>query len=527
HSDIIDYYSKFNTQRLKDNGTGISELVNKSKIFLLSLQKSYFLNILLELEKIEFDSTQFDRNAVVIDNLIDCLIPYLLHIGFSATSISDISYRYIKKKNALKSPVLIVQNFKNVRRKYCFLIKVEKGREEIKVILENLASKDVECKLTNSIEISKFLFDDFIVEPNQDLYIINHSTLDPHDYLRNIYELGLKNYVAKKDRLNLDFFTSFFDSVYWRFDKGNHKFQKSNISIDPINITKRKSTLITTIETLKRSLDFQFDKTEGIPFISEIRDSIYYYNLALGSKSIENSLSLLWTSLETLLPYRLKNNDIENVQYFVSKSIAIGSIGREVTSFANRMINTNYVNDSSLEDLGLYLSYCNYKPEGIKKWFEWLATEYKESFDPYDKIKTSSNLLCNKFCFLNETFIGKNGATVEYWLNKIKSSEDSIKYQLDRIYLHRNQIVHSGKFINEYSNLWSHLEWYVGKLLSYCVIEFFKLESNEELSKEKIFMQLEANNDMLINLLKNNRTRKINEVSFLYNQVCQESWMFF
>lgn len=120
-------------------------------------------------------------------------------------------------------------------------------------------------------------------------------------------------------------------------------------------MSQKKSTLLETLDTTKRSYEFEFNIEDGIPYIQEIRDSLYYYNLALGSKSIENSLSLLWTSLETLLPYRLMNNDIENVQYFVSKSLSIGAIGREVTSFASRFINTNRANENVYQTLILNL----------------------------------------------------------------------------------------------------------------------------------------------------------------------------
>lgn len=527
HTDIIDYYSNINPNKLKENGKELSELLNKSKINKLRLQGDYFSNIMYELKQIDFNSNEFERNSIVIDNLIECLIPYLLHQGYSVTSISDIAYRYIKKPKALISPIQIVKNFSNDRRNYCFLLKVENNREEINSILKYLDSKSVKYEITTQKAIAKYIFDDFRTEENEILYLIRHSTIDPHNYLRNIYEIGLKNHVAVKDRLSLQFFTNFFDNVYWKFDFENHKFQKSNISIDPINVPKRKSTLLSTLATIKRSFDFEFKEDEGIPFIIDIRDSLYYYNLALGSKSIENSLSLMWTSLETLLPYRLKNNDIENVQYFVSKSLSVGAIGREITSFASRFIDTNWVNNDSLKDLGLYATYFNYKPEGVRKWIDWLATEYADDNDPYSTLKENSNLLCKNFCSLNDIFTGKKDYTVEYWLNKIKNSETSIKYQLDRIYLHRNQIVHSGKFINEYSNLWSHLEWYVGKLLSFAVIKFIQLENKSDFDKEQIFMQLEADVDMLINLLEKNKTKKINEMNFAYTLVANESWQFF
>ena len=81
------------------------------------------------------------------------------------------------------------------------------------------------------------------------------------------------------------------------------------------------------------------------------------------------------------------------------------------------------------------------------------------------------------------------------------------------IYLHRNQIVHSGKFINEYSNLCSHLEWYIGKLLSYCVLSYIKLDDKSKFNKAAIFYELEAHSENIKNQLKNNSDKKINAIS--------------
>jgi hypothetical protein len=222
----------------------------------------------------------------------------------------------------------------------------------------------------------------------------------------------------------------------------------------------------------------------------------------------------------------MKDNDIMNVQHFVSKSLGVGVIGREVASFALRYYNSNWVNSYTLNALGIATNYINYKT-GIKIYLEWLTLNYDEHPDPYNILKSNSNLLCRDFCLLNDRYNGKKSTTVQYWIDKIKSSELAITYQLDRIYLHRNQVVHSGKFINEYSNLWSHLEWYVGKLLSYCVLSYFDLEEKSKFDKKEIFYNLEAYTENLKNQLKNNSDKKISDISFLYDDILKQSWQFF
>jgi hypothetical protein len=530
HNDIIEYYSKIPSNKLKDNGKELSELLNKSKINSIRLKNVYYENIITEIKKIDFSSDDFQRNSITIDRLIDCLIPYLLHQGYSTTSISDIAYRYMSKASGAFSPYEILKNFDNKPKSYTFLIKTQTEKEEFEEIVGYLDSREIEHREVKIGDIARHLFTGFVVEENESLFIIKHNTLDPHNYLRNLYEMSLKNFVSSKDRLNLSFFTNFCDSVYWRFSSGTHKFQKSNMTIDPINVPKRKSTLRSTLQNLSPSLNLNYNESDPLPHIKEIRDSIYYYNLAIGSKSIENSLSLLWTSLETLLPYRLMDNDIENVQYFVSKSLSIGAVGREVCSFGLRLIDVNKVNNQCLTGINQSTSF-NYKPESIKEWINWLCTNFEtESVDdPYDILKPSSNLLCSQFCYLNDIYSGKikTKKPIEHWLHKINSSKLSISYQLDRIYLHRNQIVHSGKFINEYSNLWSNLEWYVGKLLSYCIIDYILREDKKTFCKERLFMELDADCDLLINLLEKNRGKNIADLDLAIKLITKNTWQFF
>ena len=526
HPDIIDYYKKFSHNKLKESGKELSELLNKSKINFIRLQQQYYENILFEMGKIDFKSTDFNRHSIVIDKLVDCFIPFLLHNGYSVTSISDIAFRFIFKNKGDESPGRIIANFDGSLKPYIFLIQIKKGHLEFNDVLAYLDYRDIVYKEVSIKDIKPFLQDAFTHSDSDTYYIINHSTLDPHNFLRNIYEMGLKSHVATKDRISLQFFTNFFEGVYWRFTHRDFKFQKSNVIFDPINVLKRKSTLIDTLVSSSSSSGWSFGKDDKLPFINEIRDSLYYYNLALRSKSIENSLSLLWTSLETLLPYRLKDNDIENVQYFVSKSLSIGSIGREIISFTERLCLTHRLNENCFSSFGVFSNFVSYQPSTVKRYIEWLATDHSAN-DPYNVIKPISNLLCKQFCFLNDVYTGKHTRlnTAQYWLDKIKSSETSIMYQLDRIYLHRNQIVHSGKFINEYSNLWHHLEWYVGKLLAYCVIEFLQ-STKEVFSKELAFMKLEADYDTLTNLLENYRDQRICDIQFAYNLIAKHSWQF-
>lgn len=524
--DIVDYYSKINVNKLSDNSKDLSELLTKSKINAIRLEKEYVLNIILELNLINWETDSFYRTSITIDKIVDCLIPYSLYQGYSATSLYNIAYRLAKKANGKTAPRRYISSFDGKPKDYIFLIKFKTGCDEINEIFSYLRSRGTNYYEVEYQDLIDNLHEDFVVEDGESLFLIEHKTIDPHNYLRNIYEIGLKNYVTSKDRLSLEFFTTFFDGVYWRFNVRTHKFLKSNMPIDPINVPKRKSTLRTTLSTVCSPQGIPFDENTPIPIVHEIRDCLYYYNLALGSKSIENSLSLLWTCLETLLPYRIKENDIENVQYFVSKSLSIGVIGRQIASFGIRLAQTHSVNNNCFNVLNFHNFYVT--PEEIKKLIVWLGVDFSTADDPFNLLKNNSELLCKIFINLNDIFTGKdsNHKTVEYWLQRLKKSETAISFQLDRIYLHRNQIVHSGKFINEYSNLWNHLEWYVGKLLSYCVLSYLKLDDKSDFNKETLFLELEADYNQLVNLLENNKTKKINEINFTYTLIAKHSWQF-
>src|SRR5690606_8219595 len=86
----------------------------------------------------------------------------------------------------------------------------------------------------------------------------------------------------------------------------------------------------------------------------------------------------------------------------------------------------------------------------------------------FQLLKRCSELLAFEYCNFAQPISEGN---LKWIYNRITRSKQSIEHQLQRIYLHRNQIVHSGDMINEYSNLWLHLEWYVGKILYYSLLK--------------------------------------------------------
>ncbi|TCP27878.1 hypothetical protein EV195_10137 [Tenacibaculum skagerrakense] len=527
--DIRRYYKGIDPLKVSSNSRELKLLIIDSKKFFIRVEENYYNYIIKEVQAIDFSTVHFEKESKKIDLIIACFTTYVLYLGYSATSISDIAYRYVFKNHGYKTPLKIIQHFNGKLNSFKFLLKTPKDSIEFSFIKENLNEEHVKTRKVEYNQIkNNFLNKKISVKKGEELYELSTESIDPHNFVRILYDQGLKRYVANKDRLTLNYFTPFFNNIYWRFGKqsseNNHKYQSSKVVLDPINVPERPNTLYDTLTRLAKDFDFEDAISDGIPSFQSLLQPVYFYNLALGSKSIENSISLLWTTLEMLIPYRPYEYDIENVQFFVSKSLSIGSVGRELLSFILRYIETNNINNNELSSDDLKAQYVKLTPFSLKKWADWLCQDYSENSkkDPYDDLKNYSNLLCKKFCELNNLYSGKTD-TVSYWLRKIKSSELSIKYQLDRIYLHRNQIVHTGKFINEYSNLWSHLEWYVGKLLSYSIVS--SLEGEKDL--EKMFLHLHSKNEQIINVLESNLDKKIHEMDFLFEEIFEPTWQMF
>ncbi len=521
--DIVKYFKEFDTKRL-DHSNHFSDFLHNSRVKYERTLKHYFSFLSGEIEKIDFkNEDQFIRNSETINILVDLLIPYLLYVGYSATSISDLAFRYVSRQGGFTAIEKFLKNFDIKDSEYKFLFKVPLQSLEFKFMRDNLNEDKVKIKSVKFEKIKeKILQDGFEPKVKEELFEVTAEAMDPHNFIRSIYDVGLKRFVASKERMSLSFFNQFFDKILWRFSKASeHKYIKSSIYIDPINTPFRVNTLKQTLSRLSKDYDFKFDKNSEIPHIENLFQPIYFYHLALGSKSIENSLALLWTSMETLLPYRNKSSDIENVKVFVSKSLSIGALGRDIMSLAVRFIETNKSNDNGLSSLGN--PQFGFKPSNIVSWANWLTTSFEKENDPYKSIKNHSNLLCKQFCHLNDVYSGKIW-TCEDLLNRIQRSSKSISYQLDRIYLHRNQIVHSGKFINEYSNLWSNLEWYVGKLLSLAVFNHL-VGMNYDI--ENIYQELEGDYEQIVNLLEVNRDKKVSEIQSHYPILFEHSWQSF
>jgi hypothetical protein len=531
--DLRDYFMKeINSTRLvvgkmQPNLLALEILYKDLQIFEKQLEERYFECLVIELKKVNYDeSEQIHRELRRLSALIDLLIPYLIFKGYSNATISEILRYWLKAGYHItvskflsflhfkKRPFTFLQ-FLGTRSAESndFLTLMRKGLEvEIEEIpAENLRPEFLEA---NSI-------------PSEGIFAkYEFSTLDPHKHVRSNFDRLLKDLVIQRERQSLAVFNSFFNHSFWSNRSGLpfERFKTISLEGDPINVNVRGRTLRKTLEKASKARSFEFTSETHIPIteFEQLSNSVYYYNLALGSKSIENSISLLWTALEAVQPYKVYSADIDAVQKLVSKGLGIGSVGRDINGFASRLHQFSSLHENSLVGQFQKKFPSNFYPDDLLNWFYWICDE-PNCVSNFEILKNHSELLAFQYSALGKSLVeGK----LSYLLNRINRSENSMKFQLQRIYHHRNKIVHSGDMINEYTNLWMHLEWYIGKILAYFIIKLYYEKSSNSL--EDAFMELEADRDYLVSYLEQNMEKKISELSpRILELMFKHNWQFF
>lgn len=236
---------------------------------------------------------------------------------------------------------------------------------------------------------------------------------------------------------------------YAQFDFGGNS--------DPNVWTSRKNTLLHTFGSLK---SFDLRKAPN-DLLKELEEPLYFYHQAHSTPFIEGSFIMLWTTLESLASNKTEKADIENIKDLFCCGVAVGAVGRRVNAFVQRLRSTGNANNWYRIRPNAKGTW-EFSETGLSNWLAWLTAEYESdsATDPYTVIKDDP-LLTKQFLFFNENW-KKNDDLVAV----IETSKLRMEYMLDRIYATRNRLVHSGSFGSGGVAQWSHLEWYVGKLLS-------------------------------------------------------------
>jgi hypothetical protein len=525
--DLKKYITDFDPKHLVSDGLAninvLKMFEHNLKIYENQLDQFYLSSLIKELSIINYNETiQIERNAKQISFLVDLIIPFFLFKGYSISSIYEVLVKW-QKAGYRPTPDRIFHFFNFSNRRYFFKIQIENeidGTEDFVDVLRKM--HDGNITIESQLKIGGETSAEITLKTNERSFCrFEALSIDPQSYIRNTYDQLLKRIIIRRERPSLNVFQDYFDQVFWSF-KSDGKYSKAAMNYDPINVSSRKSTYRNTLTKGTDQFGYYFaDVSDIIPENETLTKVLYYYNLALGSKSIENSLALLWTALEALLPYRVSPTDITSVQHFVSNTLGIGGIARDINGFAQRFMASNKLSGNKLIPLGTAKFASCYTEKGLMQWFNWLID------DSNHETKFNGLRECSELLVFQYAKIAKPLATdkLNHISLRIKASEESIKFQLQRIYLHRNQIVHSGDLINEYSNLWLHLEWYVGKLLAYATIQ---LEITKKCSSlEDVFRNVEADTKYLSSYLEKNGGKLIKDAHRIHALLLKHSWQSF
>lgn len=514
-NDIKTYIKKYSITNLgKDrNSVNINELKQleyQLGIFSHQLDKHYFDCLRKELSNIDYANNSFDRNARRISDLVDLLIPYLLFQGYSISSLGEFCRMWLENQDR-PTAQCVLEYFNAVPKQFSFLLYLGEPNDESRSFLQLLKANSGE----NIIEFTAAKaalkkIGEVVFKPTDCLALHTTDVIDPNNHIRQTFDGLIKRVVIQRDRQSLNSFNKFFVNSFWKPMSKNGSYRPFRLGGDPINVVGRTHTLRETLHWCSKHYNIDYHRDNELCSIadSQILNSLYFYNLALGSKSIENSLSLLWTSLESLIPYRIHTSDIECVQHFVSTAVSLSAIARDLQGIVVRIIRTrSIVNHRIMSFNGNGLN--SYSPDGLLYWFEAISeTKDDIHMTRTNELSKTSNLLAYQYCYLGQQYAG---GKLEYVLNRMESSRRSTSYQLQRIYLHRNQIIHAGELINEYTNLWSHLEWYVGKMLAHYIIDI-ELTKNSR-SMEESFRRVEANHQYIMSYLNKNKSTDLKDIS--------------
>ncbi|MCV2486425.1 hypothetical protein OD917_15935 [Flavobacterium sp. SH_e] len=505
---VIDKYFndlKKYLQSINEDEVFKNDSLDKIDIFLhnlkkhsLQLEKYYHSNIILELNSIDFnEKVKIERYLGKLSDLVDLIIPSLLHKGYSISSLNEVLRRWIEAQVHVNLQKFL-DFFNHSYDYYEIIIYLGNRASEIAEFKKVIYDKGI-ADIRKASEFSKDFFPEKYFTEREELIYFSCYTKDPVSFVRNQYDQLLKDIVIYRDRKSLSLFSNFFKNSYWRKSGSSHKYFKNVIiNSDPISVVSRKSTLFISLVNNKYIV---FNNETSLDFLDneQLKKSVYYYNLALGSKSIENSLSLLWTAIECILPYRIYKADIENVRNLFSKTFSFGSYTRDIQYLIKRITIVNNVNKGCFNALGVSALPKNNIGGDLIEWIDWLKTDSIKKFKTFNEV---SVLLAYEYSQTIKPLVEGNLETI---LKRMNASKKSIGYQLQRIYLHRNQIVHSGDYINEYTNLWIHLEWYVGKFL-YHIITQTEI-TNKFDSIEKLFIDLESNYEYCCSYIEKNKNK--------------------
>jgi hypothetical protein len=412
-----------------------------------ALKLEYVERLRDEFEKLDLHSLHFDTLSRRIDQLLLLLIPQLLYDGHS------IGFLQIAPQSLRNRPLheLIEGMFRHFSfgddRSYNFWTT---GEDLHSSLVNRLTAERMELQKRNFVRQ---------VPASTVGYAFTASGKDPYSALRNIVTEAFRGMSLRSSDADPNVLEPIWNGSYY-FNDARNKYSEVNFrsNSDPIVPAVRADTLGLTLDRLCESVDEIPDRV-----LRQVEEPLYFYNLARNVPSVENSYILLWTALESLMGLRTEKADIEIVKDNLSEAMGVGAVGRRVNSTVQRIRTLGQANSWP------YLGPPNadeYDRAGLSRWLEWFVNQSvaNTTDDPFTVLKDDP-LVCKQYRQMNE-----NWRTLGDLRTLILMTEKNLRYQIDRLYLTRNRIVHSGQFGRTGIYLWVHLEWYVGKILGQAIL---------------------------------------------------------
>lgn len=429
----------------------------KTEYHLLRMRNEYLKFLKQEFESIDFsaDNKEFDITTNNISNLLEILVAQGLHSGHSIGFIAVSCEGLVEDKpTTLINQLFKIFSFDEDRLFKCFTL------AEFEPILNILGANF-------SLQQEQGQFREWEIPVSLEGHTFEVFGKDAYSALRDSVVKAFRKLALKQPGIDQNQLKPFWEESHY-FNASTKKYIKyrfNNFSDDPMISSVRKNTLNKSLEPYKSLEEFPDE------ILEKFEESLYFYHLAHSAPSVENSYLLLWTSLEAIMGIR--GNDSSNIAIVkdnVSQTLALGAVGRRVNGIVQRLkINRQKFGwkyyGPSVSDVDNTIN--EFQELGLCHWLAWLA-------DP--NIKATDNdlfedfrrepLLCRQYTTINNSNSDTSWKTLKQIRQATTRSEKNTRYQLDRLYLTRNKIVHAGKFGRTGIYLWGHLEWYIGKILA-------------------------------------------------------------
>jgi hypothetical protein len=413
----------------------------QSLIHLATVRPLYLERLRAELEALDFRGGAFDRCTDQAERLLLSLVPQLLRNGYSLGYLQLIPRRMSHWE--LSNPI---------ERIFAFL---EGGPKTYDCFVAGTLAPPLATQLSS--QPTSFTIPDFWKPPEQlEGHIFRVTGNDPFSALLSAVVKAFRQLNLRNPDVDAGILAPIWDNGYFLSNSKYDRYDFASNS-DPTVPIVRPNTFRQTLVELTDNVD---DLVAQSP--PQLEEPIYFYNLSRNVPSIENSFLLLWTSLESLMGMKTDKADIELIQDNLAPAIALGAVGRRVNATVQRLRATGKANRWTY----LGPSASEYHTPGLCEWTSWLVDQSTRNTadDPFAVLEEDP-LLCKQYRRINEKW-----RRLEDLARILRASEKTTRFQLDRLYMTRNRIIHSGRFEAGGTYQWIHLEWYVGKILAQAVL---------------------------------------------------------